>query len=59
MQVSERDNEVCFHGGASFEAIGADFGRLARVQEVISADVLDAWFPPAPAVLARLREFLP
>ena len=59
MQVSERDNEVCFHGGASFESIGADFGRLDRVQEVISADVLDAWFPPAPAVLARLREFLP
>ena len=31
MPMSERDNEVCFHGGASFESIGADFGKLDRV----------------------------
>jgi histidinol-phosphate/aromatic aminotransferase/cobyric acid decarboxylase-like protein/GNAT superfamily N-acetyltransferase len=44
----------CEHGGASFSAIGTDFQTLHRRDEVIAADVLDAWFPPAPAVLATL-----
>jgi hypothetical protein len=44
----------CFHGGAFFTAIGADFSNLARRQEIISADVLDAWFAPAPGVIAAL-----
>jgi histidinol-phosphate/aromatic aminotransferase/cobyric acid decarboxylase-like protein len=48
-----------FHGGRFFEAIGPGFDALDREQEVISADVLDAWFDPAPEVLTKLREFLP
>src|ERR1035437_1415298 len=36
------------HGGDFFRAIGLDFRHLSRSGEVISADVLDAWFDPAP-----------
>jgi histidinol-phosphate/aromatic aminotransferase/cobyric acid decarboxylase-like protein len=50
---------ACFHGGAFFEAVGEEFDRLERGQSVINADVLDAWFPPAPSVVAALREYLP
>jgi histidinol-phosphate/aromatic aminotransferase/cobyric acid decarboxylase-like protein/GNAT superfamily N-acetyltransferase len=50
---------ACYHGGAFFEAIGPSFDRLERAREVINADVLDAWFPPAPGALAALREHLP
>ncbi|MFF4981323.1 aminotransferase class I/II-fold pyridoxal phosphate-dependent enzyme [Streptomyces sp. NPDC001046] len=46
----------CEHGGASFTAIGADFRTLDRRREVVTADVLDAWFPPAPGAHASLRE---
>ncbi len=48
----------CFHGGVFFEAIGERFDDLERRRDVINADVLDAWFPPAPGVLATLREHL-
>lgn len=47
-----------YHGGASFEAIGVDLAHLERAGEVVTADVLDAWFDPAPEVLATLREHL-
>ncbi|MFD9540733.1 aminotransferase class I/II-fold pyridoxal phosphate-dependent enzyme [Streptomyces sp. NPDC060022] len=46
----------CEHGGASFTAIGTDFRTLHRRDEVVAADVLDAWFPPAPGVRAALAE---
>lgn len=46
----------CFHGGASFDGIGVDFRSLHRRSEVVAADVLDAWFPPAPGVLAALAD---
>jgi histidinol-phosphate/aromatic aminotransferase/cobyric acid decarboxylase-like protein/GNAT superfamily N-acetyltransferase len=46
----------CEHGGASFGAIGTDFQTLHRRNEVVAADVLDAWFSPAPAVLSTLTE---
>jgi histidinol-phosphate/aromatic aminotransferase/cobyric acid decarboxylase-like protein len=49
---------ACFHGGAFFAAIGEDFATLDRRRQVINADVLDAWFPPAPGVLAALRRHL-
>lgn len=49
----------CFHGGAFFDAIGADFSDLSRRKQVINADVLDAWFPPAPGVIKALRQHLP
>jgi histidinol-phosphate/aromatic aminotransferase/cobyric acid decarboxylase-like protein len=48
-----------FHGGRFFDAIGTDFCNLERAQDVISADVLDAWFDPSPRVIAALREHLP
>ena len=50
--------ENCFHGGASFEAIGYKFERLDVAEQVINADVLDAWFPPAPEVVSALAEHL-
>jgi histidinol-phosphate/aromatic aminotransferase/cobyric acid decarboxylase-like protein/GNAT superfamily N-acetyltransferase len=48
----------CYHGGASFGAIGTNFTTLERRHDIINADVLDAWFPPAPGVLDALREHL-
>lgn len=50
---------VCYHGGAFFDAIGDEFDALGRSTHVISADVLDAWFPPAPSVMQALTEHLP
>ncbi|MFI8192411.1 aminotransferase class I/II-fold pyridoxal phosphate-dependent enzyme [Streptomyces sp. NPDC085946] len=46
----------CEHGGASFTAVGTDFRTLHRRERVVAADVLDAWFPPAPGVRAALTE---
>lgn len=46
----------CEHGGAFFSAIGTDFRTLDRRHEVVAADVLDAWFPPAPGVRAVLSQ---
>ena len=48
----------CLHGGASFAQIGAGFEALDRRHDVISADVLDAWFPPAPDVIDEIQEHL-
>jgi histidinol-phosphate/aromatic aminotransferase/cobyric acid decarboxylase-like protein/GNAT superfamily N-acetyltransferase len=48
----------CRHGGAFFEAIGTSFDYLDRHRRIINADVLDAWYPPAPEVLAKLQEHL-
>jgi histidinol-phosphate/aromatic aminotransferase/cobyric acid decarboxylase-like protein len=50
---------ACFHGGAFFDAVGPRFDKLHTAREIINADVLDAWFPPAPAVLSALAENLP
>ncbi|GIJ51179.1 hypothetical protein Val02_80650 [Virgisporangium aliadipatigenens] len=44
-----------FHGGASFAAIGSGFDTLERRERIIPADVLDAWFPPAPGAVEALR----
>jgi histidinol-phosphate/aromatic aminotransferase/cobyric acid decarboxylase-like protein len=49
----------CFHGGAFFKAIGARFDALERRNQIINADVLDAWFPPSPKVLDAVRDHLP
>jgi len=46
------------HGGDYFQAIGADFSSIQDHDQVISADVLDAWYPPAPGVLTKIRENL-
>jgi histidinol-phosphate/aromatic aminotransferase/cobyric acid decarboxylase-like protein/GNAT superfamily N-acetyltransferase len=49
----------CHHGGAFFEAIGETFQTLRRSLRVVNADVLDAWFSPAPGALQALQEYLP
>jgi len=54
-----RKPTACFHGGAFFPAIGERFDSLERSRTIINADVLDAWFPPAPGVLEALGEHLP
>ncbi len=48
----------CYHGGAFFDAVGDRFDDLSRKDQVINADVLDAWFPPAPAATELVREHL-
>lgn len=49
----------CFHGGAFFDAVGTGFDSLERRASIISADVLDAWFPPSPKVVETLKDHLP
>ena len=58
-RVSPDGQQTSYHGGAFFDAIGREFDSLERISDVISADVLDAWFPPSPAVIEVLREHLP
>lgn len=58
LHVPLRKPAPCFHGGAFFDAIGTGFDDLDRRHDVINADVLDAWFPPAPAVIDTLRRDL-
>lgn len=50
---------ACYHGGTFFKAVGEEFDALERRQQIIAADVLDAWFPPSPKVIAALEEDLP
>ncbi len=57
--VSFRRPGSCYHGGAFFDAIGDELDRLDAKEEIINADVLDAWFDPAPAVLDGMRKHLP
>ncbi|MFM9873550.1 MAG: pyridoxal phosphate-dependent aminotransferase [Fimbriimonadaceae bacterium] len=47
------------HGGAFFGAIGESLRTLERADQVISADVLDAWYDPSPRVLAAIEAHLP
>ena len=48
-----------YHGGAFYSAIGEDFSALEKSEEVIGADILDAWYPPSPKVLGKVTKFLP
>jgi len=48
----------CYHGGAFFDAIGDQFDDLNRRKDIISADVLDAWFPPAPLAQKALTDHM-
>jgi len=50
---------ACYHGGKFFEAVGDEFQTLERLDSVINADVLDAWFPPSPKVIAAIERHLP
>jgi histidinol-phosphate/aromatic aminotransferase/cobyric acid decarboxylase-like protein len=59
LHVPLRRPAACFHGGESFDAVGVGFDDLGRHHDIINADVLDAWFPPAPAVISALEYELP
>src|SRR3989338_9841840 len=48
-----------FHAGQFFQAIGEDFSALEKSEQVINADVLDAWFNPSPKVLEKIKNYLP
>lgn len=54
----ELSGASCYHGGAAFSMIGDELDSLRRRHPIISADVLDAWFEPAPGVIAALRGHL-
>lgn len=56
--AASQSTAACYHGGAFFESIGTGFDTLERRHEIINADVLDAWFPPAPSVLEALHNHL-
>ncbi|GII97562.1 pyridoxal phosphate-dependent aminotransferase [Sinosporangium siamense] len=45
---------ACDHGGRSIGALGRRFDTLETHADVVPADVLDAWFPPAPGVIEAL-----
>jgi histidinol-phosphate/aromatic aminotransferase/cobyric acid decarboxylase-like protein len=50
---------ACYHGGKFFEAVGDEFQTLERLDSIINADVLDAWFPPSPKAVAAIEQHLP
>ena len=59
MNAGEKEEEPCFHGGAFFEGIGFEFNNLYEKNNIINADVLDAWFPPAPKIKEIIQSHLP
>ena len=59
LPFSFRSPMDCEHGGSFWSAVGDDFASLEKAPEIISADVLDAWFSPAPQVIAALERHLP
>ncbi len=52
------ESKTCPHGGCVYDTVGQDFSGLDALDEVIAADVLDAWYPPAPRVLEDLNNNL-
>ena len=59
MGGEDKEGDSCFHGGAFFEGIGVEFNNLDEKDNIISADVLDAWFPPAPKIQEVIQSYLP
>ncbi len=59
MGAEDKEGDSCFHGGAFFEGIGVEFNNLDEKDNIISADVLDAWFPPAPKIKEVIHSYLP
>lgn len=57
--VAYNSPAACYHGGRFFEAVGDEFRTLHRLDSVINADVLDAWFPPSPRAVAAVQQYLP
>ncbi len=50
--------EKCFHGGKIYDLIGYDFAKLHDTKRVLSADVLDAWYDPAPEISAFIAQHI-
>ena len=50
---------ACYHGGEFFAAVGDEFQTLERLDSIINADVLDAWFSPSPKAVAAIAGRLP
>lgn len=50
------DSFGAFHGGEFWNAIGREFPSNFANSGVINADVLDAWFPPAPGVIKAFED---
>jgi histidinol-phosphate/aromatic aminotransferase/cobyric acid decarboxylase-like protein len=53
-----RPATAAYHGGAFFDAVGDTFESLDRRDDVINADVLDAWFAPSPRVVEAVAAHL-
>jgi len=58
LEIPFRAPSECYHGGAFFDAIGNRFEQMERRNEIINADVLDAWFPPCCEAQQALHEHL-
>ncbi len=59
MKDKLKKNEICFHGGTSFDAVGISFDKLNKKEKVIRADVTDAWFDTSPKVINLVNKNLP
>lgn len=57
--MTKENGSPAYHGGAFWDAIGDGFDDLSRADKIVNADVLDAWFPPAPRIVEQIREHLP
>tara|TARA_Y100001968_G_C19403176_1_gene742158 strand:- start:1275 stop:1496 length:222 start_codon:yes stop_codon:yes gene_type:complete len=58
MESKKNSRSTCFRGGAFFECIGVEFNDLSK-KNIINADALDAWFPPAPKIIEVTQSYLP
>jgi histidinol-phosphate/aromatic aminotransferase/cobyric acid decarboxylase-like protein len=57
--ITFRRERACYHGGAFWDELGPELDDLDRSGSIINADVLDAWFDPAPEVTAAVASHLP
>ncbi len=49
-----------FHGGSFWKQIGYAYERIGALgNDVVNADVLDAWFDPSPKAIKAVQEHLP
>ena len=59
LDIAFQSPSECYHGGVFFDAIGDQFDDMSKVNTIINADVLDAWFPPADEAQDAIRNQLP
>ncbi|MFC1698757.1 aminotransferase class I/II-fold pyridoxal phosphate-dependent enzyme [Candidatus Omnitrophota bacterium] len=59
LEIPFYGQDSCYHGGTFFKAVGEEFDNLDRRNNIINADVLDAWYPPSPKVIRALQQHLP